>query len=577
MLVQLALAVARSMSESTLRRWVRRVFVRTTRQLDAACADPNAAQHARLRQLLAQNAHTEFGRVHGFSAIKTFDDYRRAVPIRGWDGFDAQVQRMVNGERNVLVTEDPYFFATTSGTTGHRKLIAMTSQFIAECRVTNKVLFRSTLLALPELLQGKRLSMRSPMVESLPHGKKAGSITVALAGFEDDEGAIDAVPSDVFMLEDFQTRYALALRFALQERVTVCAAVNPSTLLLFATTLAQHGPALAAALRAGVLGFEVAGDRGQRLRRRARIDVDAALRIEASIATHGHARMADALPHLAGLVCWKGGSAPWYLSKLTHSYGALPILDYGYCASEGMFAAPLSTTGADSLIIPHAHVVELAPYDQLDAVRAGQVPTTLLADAKVGALYVPIITTGAGLYRYDMNDVIEVTGKHQHAPIVTFRHKAGAMASVTGEKVGESHIVNAAARAGVVAQGFCAGPLLPPGDAAPFWLLALDSADTVDTVAIAAAFDRALRLENLEYDAKRASQRLDPARACLLPAGAVARLRAARVAAGAPDAHVKIPHLSPDGALLLQLGLAVTAAHFADRLPVRVMAANGTT
>ncbi len=551
------------------------VFVRTRRAYEAAIADPRAAQLARLRSLLAENATTEVGRRFGFDAIADFDAYRAAVPICTWDDVAPSVARMIAGERNVLVAEDPFFYATTSGTTGRRKLVPVTARFVDECRVANKLLYRATLKAMPQLLKGKRLSLRSPRTEPLGRGLEAGSITVALGGgFEDEEGLFDAVPVDVFFVEDFAARYLLALRFALQEHVTVASAVNPSTLVLFARTLAEHGEALAAALDDGSLGVEVAVPEVRaRLQARAWRDPTAAARVRASIAAHGHARMRDALPHLAGLVCWKGGSAPWYLAQLAESYGALPVLDYGYCASEGCFGAPVGVEGAASVLVPHGHVIELAPEEELEDVRAGRRPTVLLDEAEPGRRYGVIVSTGAGLYRYDMNDIVEVTGRVGRAPLVVFRHKAGAMASLTGEKVGEAHVVDAMAKAGFHGAGFCAAPTMSPEGAR--WIVAIDAGASApgDLGELARRFDAGLRAANEEYDAKRKSLRLLPACAVLLPAGAVVAHRAARVAAGAPDAHVKVPHLSADGQLLLALGIERTAPDVARALPCRASGA----
>ncbi|MCC7071937.1 MAG: GH3 auxin-responsive promoter family protein [Deltaproteobacteria bacterium] len=575
MLVRLGLAVARHLSDERLVGLVDTVFVRTRRAFDDAIADPRAAQHHRLRSLLAENADTEVGRRFGFARITDLDAYRAAVPICTWDDVAPCVERMIAGERKVLVAEDPYFYATTSGTTGRRKLVPVTARFVDECRVANKLLYRATLKAMPQLLKGKRLALRSPRTEPLGRGLEAGSITVALGGgFEDDEGLFDAVPVDVFLVEDFAARYLLALRFALQERVTVASAVNPSTLVLFARTLADHGDALAAALGEGSLGIEVAApELRARLEARARRDADAAARVRASIAAHGKARMRDAFPHLAGLVCWKGGSAPWYLAQLAASYGELPVLDYGYCASEGCFGAPLGVEGAASVLVPHGHVIELAPEEELEAVRAGRRSTVLLDEAEVGRRYGVIVTTGAGLYRYDMNDIVEVTGHVGKAPLVVFRHKAGAMASLTGEKVGEAHVVDAMAKAGFHGAGFCAAPTLSSEGAR--WIVAVDVGELAppDLEELARRFDAGLRAANEEYDTKRTSLRLLPARAVLLPAGAVVAHRAARVSAGAPDAHVKVPHLSPDGLLLITLGLERTAPEVVAELPCRVAGA----
>ncbi len=585
MLARLALSIAQMMSAERLRSMVDVVFVRTKKDLERAVADPRAAQEARLQRILAAHADTEIGRKYGFGSIKNLDEFRAKVPFTTWDAMAPLVDRMLAGEENVLVGEKPFFYATTSGTTGRRKLIPVTSSFVEECRVANKLLYRATLAAMPQLLHGKRLSLRSPRTEKLAEGIEAGSITVALGGgFEDEEGLFDAVPVDVFFVDDFPTRYFLALRFALQHEVTVCSAVNPSTLLLFARTLEDRGEELALAMENGVLGIADSAipdaDRRARLQARCVPDEAAAKRIRESMQKNGgKARMREVFPELAGLVCWKGGSAPWYVEKLRTSYGDLPVLDYGYCASEGCFGAPISTQGAASVLVPHGHVVELVPEDDMDAVRSGDQKRTLLMDeVEVGKRYFVIVTTGAGLYRYEMNDVIEVVGKMGKAPLVVFRQKGGAMASLTGEKVGEAHVVNAMARPALASftdgiAGFVASPLLPEGEGTARWLLALDPGeapfDDATLVDVATAFDDALRAENEEYDAKRKSLRLAVAVACVLPKNAVVEHRARRVAAGAPDAHVKVPHVSADGRLLLDLGIDRTAPAIAAQLPCK--------
>lgn len=573
------------LSDDTLRRLVARVFVRTTRSLEAASRDVPAAQQDRLLRILRTNADTLFGKQHGFADIQSVEEYRARVPIHTWDDIAPLVDRMVAGERGVLVAEDVFFYATTSGTTGRRKLIPVTSGFVEECRVATRVLFRTTFLEMPGIVRGKRLSMRSPKVEPLAPGVEAGSITVALSGgLDGSESAFDAVPTAVYRVEDFATRYRLCIRFAAQEHVTLVSAVNPSTLLLFARTLEEHWQDSARALEDGGLGEGLVLDEDQRrqLSARAKKDPEAARRIRDSAEAHGgRPRLRDLWPDLAGLVCWKGGSAPWYLSRLGASYGELPVLDYGYAASEGCFGAPLSADGAASVLLPHGHFFELMPEEHVDEVRAGERPTTLLHEAEPGRRYYVVVTTGAGLYRYDMNDVVEVVGRHHGAPLVVFRQKGGAMASITGEKVGESHVVQAmdgaATRAQIHVAGFVAAPLLPVGsDDVPAYLLAVDPGDEAlsddDLARLAAAFDEALQEENSEYEAKRGSLRLGPVIAARLPAHAIARHRQQRVKAGAPDAHVKIPHVSPDGRLLTELGLDESAPALSSRL-ARVEAA----
>ena len=555
MLAGLIKSAVGTLSDDGIRALVRFGFSRTQAALTAACADPRAAQTARLLEIVRRNADTEVGKALGFATITGLEDWRARVPLSDWDSTAPFVERMVAGEKNILVDEDPIFYATTSGTTGRRKLIPVTSAFVGECRTANKVLYRTMLLAMPGLVRGQRLNMRSPGTEKLSAHAEAGSITVALAGGVDDDNLLDAVPTAVFSIGDFATRYRLALRFALQARLTVCSSINPSTLHLFATALADNATALADGLDSGGFGVDVsvlADDVKTGLAKRLKKAPAVAARLRQSAQEHGTARMRDVLPELCGLVTWKGGASSWWLERLKASYGDLPILDFGYAASEGVFGAPISVDGAASVLLPHGHVIELLPEGETDGTR-----TIFLDEAVVGQHYEVIVTTSAGLYRYRMHDIIEIVGKNDKAPLAVFRHKAGTMCSITGEKLGEAHVASALGDVGFVGAGIVLTPRWPSDGGTPGYVAVVEQ-DAV-TVGFAARLDSALARANEEYDAKRKSLRLAPLDIVTVAAGSFAGLRQRRVAGGAPDAHVKLPLLSADGRVVADLGVDITA------------------
>jgi hypothetical protein len=263
--------------------------------------------------------------------------------------------------------------------------------------------------------------------------------------------------------------------------------------------------------------------------------------------------MHDVFPMLAGLVTWKGGTSSWWLQRLRESYGDVPVLDYGYAASEGCFGAPLSTDGpgdgAASLLLPHGHLVELLPEGETDGARA-----LSLDEAEPGQRYAVIVTTSSGLYRYRMHDVVEVVGRHDRAPLAVFRHKEGTMCSITGEKLGEAHVARALSTLQWRGAGICLTPRLRDDDA-PAYVAAVERADASDVDDLARRLDHALCAANEEYEAKRKSLRLGPVVVLVVDDGAFVAARRARVEAGAPDAHVKLPLLSPDGSVLLALGV----------------------
>ena len=566
--------------DSVIKRLGYILFTRTRKDLRSAVRQVEKAQWERLQTILHDSKETERGRALGFNEIGNVDAFRERIPISSWNDVEQSVDRMVAGEKNVLVKEDVFFFASTSGTTGRRKLIPVTSQYVSECRVANKVLYRSILLNMPGFIRGKRLTMRSPSCEELGNGKQCGSITVALSGgVSEGEGALDAVPMAVFQIEDFSLRYFLCLRFALQTKVTLISAINPSTLMLFSQTLANQWEALADGLENGTFGGpfnEASSPVLDRLRTRLKKNVKAADRLRKSAEKRGgEPRMQDVFPDVVGLLTWKGGSARWYTPRLLEAYGPLPVLDHGYAATEGCFGAPLSTEGAASLLMPHGHFLEFIPEED-SGEASSQTGTKLMHQLTHGERYRVIVTNGAGLLRYDMNDIIEVVGFYEEAPLIVFRQKGGSMSSLTGEKLGEAHVIDAMAQ---TMEGrperlsnFVLSPLLPPsGEGEPKYLLVLEVPGEVMTDAaldaFADRFDEALRAGNEEYAAKRTSMRLNAVEARAVPEGTFAAYRARRVASGAPDAHVKMLHISPDGRLLVELGFENLYPELASLLP----------
>src|SRR5947209_4730572 len=94
------------------------VLRRHVRAFDAATHDPRAVQEALLRRILAYHADTDFGREHHFRAIRTVADFRRHLPVAGYDAFEPYLARVRKGELNALLADRTvHMFALTSGTT----------------------------------------------------------------------------------------------------------------------------------------------------------------------------------------------------------------------------------------------------------------------------------------------------------------------------------------------------------------------------------------------------------------------------------------------------------------------------
>ncbi|MBN2358186.1 MAG: GH3 auxin-responsive promoter family protein, partial [Deltaproteobacteria bacterium] len=369
---------------------------------------------------------------------------------------------------------------------------------------------------------------------------------------------LEGVPRAVYRLADYETKYYLVLRAALDLKIALLGALNPSTLYLLCQKLTAWADRLADDVAQGTIRAPgpVPADIQARLDMRARPRPAVAERIRGSLARHGIVRPVDVWPALCGVLCWKGGSAPFYLDQLRPYLGDLPVMDYGYVATEGAFGITLDAGDGRGVVGVVGHVLEFVP----ESAQGSPAAPALGADQlEVGRRYAVIVTGSHGLYRYDINDIVEVVGTRYGLPEIRFVHKGGNMISITGEKVGEAHAVEAITAAlrgcGVDAAGFALTARLADP---PHYCVAVEPViELADDrwCDLLTAFDRELQRVNLEYAAKRTSLRLGPPRLLLAPAGAFERLRAQRVAAGAPDAHVKIPHLWRDPTLLDQIGV----------------------
>jgi hypothetical protein len=99
---------------------------------DRALADVRRVQERQLLALVAHAKDTEFGREHGFSRIRSYEDFSRQVPVGDYDSHSPSIDRMRRGERGLLVPEFVRYFGNSSGSSnyGRPKFLPITDRQI---------------------------------------------------------------------------------------------------------------------------------------------------------------------------------------------------------------------------------------------------------------------------------------------------------------------------------------------------------------------------------------------------------------------------------------------------------------
>jgi hypothetical protein len=207
--------------------------------------DPAKTQDAVLNNLVGDYAKTEYGRQHGAEHIETLDDYRQAFPITPYDdGFKPLIERVMGGEVELLLWEEPIGWSITRGTTkGESKFIPMTPtdlelRISAGRAVMNYVASSQKL----EIFGGVNLNLNFPSVvgtvevngREIEYGYSSGIYTkhvtkstpLASVPTQDE---IDALGGGKTM-RDWEARFDLAYQKCKDQNVTIVGGVAPTAL-----------------------------------------------------------------------------------------------------------------------------------------------------------------------------------------------------------------------------------------------------------------------------------------------------------------------------------------------------------
>jgi GH3 auxin-responsive promoter len=536
-----------------LREWRRDVG------FDRAAERPDRAQAAVLRALLDQNARTAFGRAHGFHAIRTAAEYRAAVPLRDYEGFRPYVERIVAGEPGVLTAEPVMAFATTSGTTGQSKLVPVTRSSLARMAALVRLWMLRAHRDHPALLDGGLLTAVSPAIEGrtpagLPCGAMSGLLQRQLPSLIQ---AAQAVPYATHLIEDCEARAFVLLRLGLARAVSVIGTPNPTTLIRLAAVARREADALLRAIHDGTLGipWPVVHEEPGWDARTSRRAVMAALRpdparargLAAAAGRRGALSLEDAWPGLALIGCWLGGHAGRHAARLAADYGPVPLRDLGLVASEGRVTLPVTDGSAGGVLALESGFYEFMPEESMDATAP---PLLLAHELEIGRRYGVVLSSANGLYRYDLNDVVEVRGAYRRTPVIAFVRKGRDMTSITGEKLHLNHVQAAVREAErLTATEIWQFRLIPDVDAWRYDLLVEPGGPDLDEIgaqAFARAVDDALARVNVEYAAKRRSHRLALPRLCVMRAGWAERQCRIEFARGRREGQHKWRAIQPE-------------------------------
>ncbi len=219
----------------------------------AALAKPQKAQEEVLQRLLQDYAQTEYGKQHGATNIETIADFRRAFPIRTYESYRPLIDRVLMGEIDLLLSEEPVGWAITRGTTtGESKFIPMTPTDLRQRVSAGRAMMNYVLMTERfDLFDGVNLNLNFPSVvgtvdaggRQVEYGYSSGIYAKYVSTFT----PIHSLPTQEEIdgmgggktRRDWARRFQLALEKCRDERVTLVGGVC-QTALQFARFLRRE-------------------------------------------------------------------------------------------------------------------------------------------------------------------------------------------------------------------------------------------------------------------------------------------------------------------------------------------------
>ncbi len=522
-------------------------FIRKTRQ-------PLAVQEQFLQTLLQTHQHTELGQIYQLDKIATVDQFRDRIPVLPYASYEPYIQRIAAGEANVLTSDPVRYISISSGTTGKRKWIPITQRY-------QSTLQRSNLAGFGFAIQGlkaRRLKFGKFLLTNCAQalGQTSAGIEYGLASsgsvrMERRLGAqLYAHPYDVLQITDSLTRHYLCLLFALRDtKMRGMVANFPMLLLRTCQYLEQYAEDLIHDMTTGTLPswLQLQPEQRAQLEQQWSATPKRAAHLRSVLKSEGRLTPKLAWPELSSLATARGGTSDFYFQRFPDYFGDMPVFGGVYGCSEATYGIAHEFNDDGYILALESGFFEFVPADQ----DSSKYPQTLLpTEVKVGKHYRILVTNYAGLYRYDIGDVVEVLGFYNQTPMFTFRYRQGGLLSSTSEKTTEAHAVQVMQilqqQFHLSLEDFCI--TLSDQEIPAHYLVNIELATgqhLADPYAFLSSFDSHLQEVNRHYQVMRKDQ-IPPPRLRILAAGSFEQFRQQQLTQGTPDSQLKILHISED-------------------------------
>ncbi len=337
---------------------------------------PIQAQQKVFFDLIATAKQTQFGKDHGFDHIQSHSDFVEKVPVRDYEALKTYVQKIIDGENDVLWPGKPIYFGKTSGTTSGAKYIPITKESIKyQVQASrNAILSYIHETGNADFVDGKMIFLQGSPVLEEKGGIKLGRLSGISAHYVPNYLQKNRLPSwETNCIEDWETKVDKIVEETEQQNMTVIAGIPSWVQMYFEKLHAKTGK------KVGELFKEFQ------------------------------------------LFIYGGVNYEPYRAKFENLIGRKVDSIELFPASEGFFAYQDSQKEKGMLLLLDSGI--FYEFVKADEFFTENPKRLTIADVELDMDYAMVISTNAGLWAYDIGDTVRFVSKDPYRIIVSGRIK----------------------------------------------------------------------------------------------------------------------------------------------------------
>lgn len=418
---------------------------------------PVETQLAVFKSLIHGARDTAFGVDHHFDTIKTVHDFIKQVPVRDYEDLKPYIDKVRTGEKDILWKGKPLYFAKTSGTTSGAKYIPLTKEsmpyHIEASR--NAILHYIHETGNADFVDGKMIFLQGSPILTEKYGIKFGRLSGIAAHFVPKYLQKNRMPSlETNCIEDWDTKVNAIVGETIDQNMTIISGI-PSWVQMYFERLQEKS---------------------------------------------GGKKIGELFKNF-NLFIYGGVNYEPYRAKFESMIGRKVDSIELFPASEGFFAYQDSQKSKGMLLLLNSGI--FYEFIKADEFFTENPKSYTIGEVEIGVNYALIISTNAGLWRYNIGDTVQFTSLFPHRVIVSGRIKH--YISAFGEHVIASEVEYAMKEATqgteIVINEFTVAPQITPSTGLPYheWLVEFEK-EPEDMDVFAEAIDSAMRKKNIYYD-----------------------------------------------------------------------------